>query len=67
MTGIDQVHSLIQDTIARYYSLMAQVRQVKLVPMAENEWGWSGAEIRRYKVSLQQGNMSCSTRAVLFP
>ena len=67
MTGIDQVHSLIQDTIARYYSPMAQVRQVNPVPMAENERGWSGAEIRRYKVSLQQGNMSWSTRAVLFP
>jgi hypothetical protein len=56
MTGIDQVHSLIQDTIARYYSPLEQVRQVKLVLMAENERGWSGAEIRRYKVSLQQGN-----------
>jgi hypothetical protein len=56
MTDIDHVRSLIEDTITRYYSPLAQVRHVEPVPMAENERGWSGAEIRRYKVSLQQGN-----------
>jgi hypothetical protein len=30
---------------------------VEAVAMAENERGWSGAEIRRYKVTMQQGDV----------
>jgi hypothetical protein len=50
-----QVRAVIEETLARYYSPQARVRQVEPVPMADHERGWSGAEIRRYKVSLQQG------------
>jgi hypothetical protein len=56
MIDMDHVRSLIEDTIARYRSPRAQVKHVEAVPMAEDERGWSGAEIRRYKVSLQRRN-----------
>jgi hypothetical protein len=52
----DDVQTLIEDTVSRYYSPTAKVMRLQLVPMGLDERGWSGAEICRYRVSLEQGD-----------
>jgi hypothetical protein len=56
ITEMDHLRFLVEETLAAYHSPQASVRQIELAPMAEDERGWSGAEIRRYKVSLQHGD-----------
>jgi hypothetical protein len=54
MSNVELDYALFEETIARYHSPNTLVTNVEAAPMAEHERGWSGAEIRRYKVSLQQ-------------
>lgn len=47
---------LLQETVARYVAPEATVVAVAPAPMAAHELGWSGAEVRRYRVALDSGD-----------
>ncbi len=52
---MDALNALIAKTLALYGPAAAQVLDVQPVDMAAHERGWSGAEIRRYRVRLSSG------------
>lgn len=66
MSEMQDVRALIEETLARYHSPAVQVSHIETVVMADNERGWSGAEIRRYRVNFEQGNsVSLLTKTML--
>ena len=52
---MDALTALISATVSLYVSPNAQVIEIQPIEMAPHERGWSGAEIRRYRVRLSTG------------
>jgi hypothetical protein len=52
---VDPVRLLIEQTVELYISPSARITRMRLLPLAEEEQGWSGAELRRYRVDLNGG------------
>lgn len=49
---MDSVRRLIEETIRLYVSPAAEMTRIRSLPMEQEEQGWSGAELRRYRAEL---------------
>lgn len=49
---VDSVRRLIEETIRLYVSPAAEMTRIRSLPMEQEEQGWSGAELRRYRAEL---------------
>jgi hypothetical protein len=50
----ESIHTLLQETIQLHLYPQAQVTRIEPVLMGADERGWSGSQIQRYRVVLQQ-------------